>query len=188
MSSRQLTRWLGLRGAPQAGNAALALVVLATGLACARKHAVPAASPDRPPDTVSAPATPAVADRTDSAVAALIEKALDPQAQFRAFAELEALGCDAAPAIIRRMDDRRPLPRRGLSLSNRAPGAFEGMRHYGPVQLVDALAAILNQVTGRSFGFIYHGATADERTKAVKGWQDYLRRVGPTNVCTKDGA
>jgi hypothetical protein len=49
------------------------------------------------------------------------------------------------------MDDRRSLPDPRISLKNKSPQAFEGLRHYGPQEVVDALAAILNQITGQKF-------------------------------------
>ena len=119
----------------------------------------------------------------DEYVTSLIEKTLDATTQAQAFDELQTLGCEAVPVIIRLMDDRRPLPNHAISLENKSPDAFEGVRHYGPEQVVDALAAILNQVTGESFGFIYNGASDDERAETVKSWREYLDRVGPKGVC-----
>ncbi|HTX75775.1 MAG TPA: hypothetical protein VMD29_06180, partial [Terracidiphilus sp.] len=92
---------------------------------------------------------------TDKRVSVLIEKMLNEKTEHKAFSDLEALGCPAVPAIIRRMEDRRKLPDPEISLRNKSPDAFEAVRHYGPVEVVDALAAILNQLTGQDFGFIY---------------------------------
>ena len=75
------------------------------------------------------------------------------------------------------MDDRRKLPVPRISLRNKSPQEFEGLRHYGPEEVVDALAAILNQITGQHFGFIYNGATDAERTKTVRAWRDFLRKT-----------
>ena len=91
--------------------------------------------------------TPQSAKGIDKRVGVLIERMLNPQTEQKAFSDLEALGCPAVPAIIRRMDDRRVLPDPRISLRNKSPQAFEAVRHYGPVQVVDALAAILNQLT-----------------------------------------
>lgn len=116
-------------------------------------------------------------------VASLIEKMLNEKTEHRAFADLEALGCPAVPAIIERMDDQRSLPDPRISLTNKSPDAFEGLRHYGPQKVVDALAAILNQVTGQDFGFIYNGATDAERKKAVEGWRDFLHKTPHSKLC-----
>jgi hypothetical protein len=87
--------------------------------------------------------------------------------------------------IIARMDDRRSLPDPRISLRNKSPDAWEGIRFYGPEKVVDALAAILNQITGRDFGFIYNGdeATEAERTKAVSGWRHWLSKTQPSRLC-----
>jgi hypothetical protein len=105
----------------------------------------------------------------------------------RAFAEIEALGCPAIPEIIERMDDRRNLPEQHISLRNKSPDAWESMRHYGVEQVVDSLDAILNQLTGQSFGYIdihKDEATKDaERAKVVRGWRDWLQRTPPNKLC-----
>jgi hypothetical protein len=119
----------------------------------------------------------------DKQVAVIIEKAVVQKTEQQAFSDLEALGCAAVPAIIKRMDDRRNLPDPRISLKNKSPDAFEGMRHYGPQSVVDALAAILNQITGRDFGFIYNGATDGERTRTIQGWRDFLKKTPPAKLC-----
>lgn len=81
------------------------------------------------------------------------------------------------------MDDRRVLPDPRISLRNKSPQAFEAVRHYGPVQVVDALAAILNQLTGQDFGFIYSGGTSEETTKAVQGWHTFLDATPASDLC-----
>lgn len=81
------------------------------------------------------------------------------------------MGPEAVPELVALMDDRRPLPWSVLALEN-APGAFEDVRLYGPDLMVDALAAVLNQITGEHFGFIYNGGTEAERAATVAGWQE----------------
>jgi hypothetical protein len=126
----------------------------------------------------------AVQDKaTDKRVAILIERMVKADTEQKAFSDLEALGCAAIPAIIRRMDDRRILPNPRISLRNKSPDAFEGIRHYGPIEVVDALAAILNQLTARDFGFIYNGATDDERAKTVQGWRHFLQSSSSVELC-----
>jgi hypothetical protein len=120
---------------------------------------------------------------TDKRVAVLIEKITKSDTEQKALADLEALGCAAVPAMIRRMDDRRSVPYPQISLRNKSPQAFEGIRHFGPRQVVDALAAILNQVTGQDFGFIYNGATGEERAKAIQGWRNFLESTTALDLC-----
>lgn len=105
------------------------------------------------------------------------------ETEQKAFSELEALGCAAVPAIVAQMDDRRELPDKRMSLVNKFPNAFEGKRHYGPEKVVDALDAILNQLTGQSFGFLGNGASDAERTKAVEGWREFIRATPPEKLC-----
>jgi hypothetical protein len=119
----------------------------------------------------------------DKQVAALIEKMLNKTTERQAFSELEALGCPAVPAIIQRMDDRRSLPNPHIALRNKSPRAFEEIRHYHPQTVVDALAAILSQLTGRGFGFISNGATEQERAKTIQGWSDFLRKTPAAKLC-----
>jgi len=130
---------------------------------------------------------PAVAGTvTDKQVAVLIRKMLNRRTEHKAFADLEALGCPAVPAIIARMDDRRRLPDPTSVLQNKSKDAFEASRFYGPEKVVDALAAILNQITGQEFGFIYNGGTEAERTSTVSGWHDFLSRTPLSKL--RDGA
>lgn len=93
--------------------------------------------------------------------------------QQRVFDSLEALGADAVPAIVAQMDDRRRLQTQAISLKNMSADAFEGIRHYGPEQVVDGLAAILNQITGASYGTIHNGGSPRERDAVVAGWRIY---------------
>lgn len=127
--------------------------------------------------------TPQIAKDIDKRVGVLIERMLNAPTEQKAFSDLEALGCPAVPAIIRRMDDRRLLPDPRISLRNKSPQAFEAARHYGPVQVVDALAAILNQLTGQDFGSIYNGATGEERTRTVQGWRRFLEITPAPDWC-----
>jgi hypothetical protein len=106
-------------------------------------------------------------------VHALIEQTLQGNTEAKAFADIEALGKAAVPAIIDQMDDRRALAKRQIALRNFSPDRFEEFRLYGPEKVVDALAAILNQVTSDDFGFIYNGGTDEERARAVAGWRIY---------------
>jgi hypothetical protein len=126
---------------------------------------------------------PRDAKKIDKRVGLLINRMLRADTEHKAFSDLEALGCAAVPAIIRRMDDRRVLPDPSISLRNKSPQAFEGIRHYGPIEVVDALAAILNQLTGQSFGFIYNGGTDEDRTKTVQGWRKFLETTPASDLC-----
>ena len=108
-------------------------------------------------------------------IAALPRDNRSAERQQALFDQLIAKGPDAVPTIIALMDDRRRLAVPAISLVNKSPDAFEGMRHYGPELMVDALAAVLNQITGEHFGFIYNGASDAERRATVTAWRKYLQ-------------
>jgi hypothetical protein len=109
-------------------------------------------------------------------VRALMESMLDRRTEEKAFADLEAIGQSAVPAMIMLMDDRRKLPLQEMSLRN-GSGGFEAFRHYGPKVVTDAVTAILNQITGESFGETMNGGSERERKAAVDGWRVYLYRT-----------
>jgi hypothetical protein len=124
----------------------------------------------------------------DARVAALVDRAVRAKAQNEqqaAFDELLTLGCAAVPAIIGRMDDRRKLPIAYIRLDNKSPAAFEAFRQYGPEEVVDALAAVLNQLTGMHFEFIYNGATDDLRARSVVQWREFLARTPADMLCNR---
>lgn len=100
-----------------------------------------------------------------------------PDEQDGIFRKLEALGEQGVPAIIAQMDDRRPLAVPRITLVNNNPNAFEGLRYYGPELVVDALDAILNQITGFG-GFVVNGGSERERQAAVAAWRAYASDMG----------
>lgn len=167
-------------------RAPLSLLLVLLACACTNRASSRSEQPVAAESALRRPETPE--DSLRHAVARLIDRAVQADSQRQSFAALEALGCRAVPALIRRLDDRRRLPSRSLSFANASPGAFEGLRHYSPELMVDALAGLLNQITGRDFGAIYNGASEAERARTVQGWRDYLQRVGPAGVCRTGGA
>jgi hypothetical protein len=113
-------------------------------------------------------------DSYHTRVKGLIDQMVDRRTEQIAFQKLERLGQAAVPSMIRLMNDRRSLPIPAISLENKSPHAFEGLRHYGPKTVVDAIVALLNQITGESFGVIYNGGSERERAASVEGWRVYL--------------
>jgi hypothetical protein len=109
-------------------------------------------------------------------VQALINAMVNSRTEEKAFADLEAMGKSAVPAMIMLMDDRRGLPIRHIELRN--PSAtFEAFRQYGPQVVVDAVTAILNQITGEAFGQTENGGSERERKAAIDGWRVYLYKT-----------
>ena len=113
----------------------------------------------------------AQAHRLIQQLAHLPKTANSADAQQRIFDQIEALGPRAVPAIIAQMDDRRPLAVKAIALTNKSPDAFEGRRFYSPDLVVDALAALLNQITGEGFGNIESGGSDRTRRATVDGWR-----------------
>lgn len=119
-------------------------------------------------------------------VAALVDRATSPRTETQAFEQLQSLGPDAVPYIVRQPGDMRPLPIKQIELANGSSGAFEGVRHYAPEAVHDALSAILNQLTGVSFEFVYNGATPETRAMDRARWQAWCVRAYPAKalVCS----
>jgi hypothetical protein len=73
--------------------------------------------------------------------------------------------------MIRAMDDRRQF-NSGISLVNKSPGAFEGMRHYQVSNVLQALDAILEQVTGTTFASSYGSPSGNaSEDLSLNGWR-----------------
>lgn len=123
----------------------------------------------------------------ESRVSKLIDQTTKSgRAERQAFSELESLGNQAVPYLVGHLGDMRPLAAREISFENKASGAFEGVRHYGPYTVHDALAAILNQITGQSFVFVYNGATPQERRENRSKWIEWCRSNYPdqAEICS----
>jgi hypothetical protein len=125
--------------------------------------------------------------KTRASVSALIEQMLSSSTEAQAFGDLEALGCAAVPEIIEHMNDRRELPDDHISLRNKSRDAWESMRHYQVNEVIDALDAILNQLTGQTFGYIdphkNKNVVDAERDKVVRGWNEWLKSTPRTKPC-----
>jgi hypothetical protein len=126
------------------------------------------------------------ADQLAAHVSSLVAAALDAHTESAAFIALEKLGEPGVPYIVSHLRDFRVLPVKAISLENHSPQAFEGLRHYGPATVHDALSAILNQVTGQTFVFVYDGATNADRERNAAAWTTWCKAKYPakTNVCS----
>jgi hypothetical protein len=122
-----------------------------------------------------------------SHISRLVDQATESkETEIQAFKELESLGGQAVPYLVSHLGDLRPIAERQISLSNKAPDAFEGVRHYTPDAVYDALAAILNQITGQNFVFVYNGATSVERNENRRKWVEWCRSAYPiqAGICS----
>jgi hypothetical protein len=113
----------------------------------------------------------AMPDDLQGTVSALIGEMTYGATQQDAVWRLQRLGPRAAPSIIRLMDDRRPLPLQRTMFINNHPQAFEGISHYSPKVVVDALATVLSGMTQRGFGSIESGGSEDQRRAVVNAWR-----------------
>lgn len=123
-------------------------------------------------------------DPLASKVDALLEQLTQSETEAKAFGQLEALGTDATPYLIGHLSDMRPLPISEIELANHADNAFEGLIHYKPAVVHDALAAILNQLTGQSFIFVYNGASPTDRQSNTGLWQKWCTQNYPAKSLT----
>jgi len=122
--------------------------------------------------------TPAANAEIEAAVERLVADLVhDPEAQREALRALEELGHSAIPAIVKHMDSRAALAEPRMVLVNHASDAFEAVRRYGPELVVDALAALLNQLSGESFGLDWNSGNEVDRQRSVRAWRVYANYV-----------
>lgn len=116
----------------------------------------------------------------ESRIEYLINSMLIKESQSNAFKTLEEMGEEAVPYIVMHMDDRRKLPpRTSISLENKPVNSFEKFRHYKPRLVIDALAAILNQITGKGpeKPDIFNGTESEtDRDKVVSYWREHVKQ------------
>jgi hypothetical protein len=107
-------------------------------------------------------------------VKTLIEDMLVASKAESAYVNLERLGKSAIPTIICQMDDRRELAIKSITFKNKSPDGTEKTWHYTPQVVTDVLAATLNFVSWNSFGYIFDGASEEERVSVINGWRIFL--------------
>ena len=117
-----------------------------------------------------------ITQHTPNKVSKRVKKLIDSMASKKnkgesAFKELMKMESEDVPSIILLMDDYRPLVFDNVEVPSRG---WEGIAHYGPVLVVDALAIILPAITNESFGQIYNGGSALERQQVIDAWRIYL--------------
>ncbi len=102
--------------------------------------------------------------------------------QQMALIELERYGISGVPYLVAHLGDYRLLYRQKVSLANKDPNAVERVRHYSPETVHDALSAILNQITGVHFSFVYNGSNMQERDNNRRSWLNWCRIKFPDRV------
>jgi hypothetical protein len=119
-------------------------------------------------------------------VSALVNNLIEKDKELESLRALENLGNEGVPYLIGHLSDVRPIPLHEISLVNNSPDAFEGLRHYAPKTVHDALASILNQITGQHFEFVYNGASEATRKANLEQWRAWCIKTFPrqVNACT----
>ncbi|MGS1078566.1 hypothetical protein [Pseudoxanthomonas beigongshangi] len=118
--------------------------------------------------------------RLEGRVSQLVDQTTKSEkAEQRSFNELESIGDQVVPYLVGHLADVRPLAAREIRFNNKWSDAFEGVRHYAPVTVHDALAAILNQITGKNFVFVYNGASPQDREENRRKWVEWCRTTYP---------
>ena len=135
-----------------------------------------------------AEASSSSSDLMANRVADLVDSVLQKDHEQEAFTKLEALGMEGVPYLVSHLSDYRRLPIQAISLSNKSVNAFEGLRHYGPEVVHDALAAILNQISGQSFEFVYNGASSEQRQKNTRAWEVWCMQSFPQKATVCSGS
>lgn len=114
-------------------------------------------------------------EKLNNRVKLLIEMMLKKRTAKKAYTELQKIGKEGTPYIIRHMNDYRKLPVQSISLVNTSPNSFEGLRHYSPKVVVDVLSAILSQIEKQSFyPSISNGGSQTQRENEVNAWKIWL--------------
>jgi hypothetical protein len=127
---------------------------------------------------------PSIAQRVRQAVDATTHS---KRSEAKAFRELLDLGPEAVPYLVGYLIDDRLLASPEISLPNEDSNSFEGYRHYGPKVVHDALAAILNHLTYKSFVWVYNGSTPQERADNRQHWVAWCKETYPSQSAVCEG-
>jgi hypothetical protein len=119
-------------------------------------------------------------------ISALVNDLTVKEREIEAMRTLESIGSEGIPYMVAHLKDMRPIPVPSISLVNHSPTAFEGLRHYSPKTVHDALSAILNQITGQHFEFVYNGASETMRKANLEQWHLWCIKTFPAqaSICT----
>lgn len=99
----------------------------------------------------------------------LIDKLAIEDAAQSAADEIIEIGKPAVPYLIKYMNDRRRFAGGWLVLAS-----SDSDTQYRPEVLLDAIAALLGHITGKSMVFVYNGGVEEKvRENALKAWRYY---------------
>lgn len=124
-------------------------------------------------------------------IAGLVDQTTNAQTEPEAFLRLESYGENGVPYLVSHLGDMRPLGDKNMTLKNivivDSKKTEQGQRMYSPEVVHDAVAALLNQITGKGFEFVYNGSDPATRATNRKEWQDWCVKTYPDqkSVCKK---
>lgn len=134
-------------------------------------------------ETIPEPAVPYASEVT----ALLQQIAKDPDEESLGFAKLLRLGPLAIPAIVRHLDDERPLKNREIILTRSRPDSREPLVRFHPNTIGDALMPVLQQLSGQTFGYSDHLMGDDRRQSAIAGWRIFAQYVLSESLAARAG-
>lgn len=117
-------------------------------------------------------------------VHALVDALTREDDEQNAIAKLVLLGPEAVPYLVGELNDFRKLPAESIQIQAHGVDSFEAARFYRPQVVHDVVAAILNQITGIGFEFVYNGADGVRRSRNLKQWQDWCVSAYPDKIKT----
>lgn len=107
----------------------------------------------------------------DARVRKLLDGLTRGQTQTAAWEQLLKVPRQDIPAIVRAMDDPRPLAQRDVYVPN-PPDSFESISQYGPPRIVEAASTLLSYLSKIfTFRAIQNGGSERERQADVNGWR-----------------
>lgn len=131
--------------------------------------------------------TPKATDTSEKVDRAIQEATRSGSIMQRSFDTLQMLGDASVPYVVGNLGDVQGVPEGGFLIRNRSAGAFEQVRHFSPETVHDGLAAILSQMTGQSFIFVYNGSTPADRHQNRLMWVDWCQVEYPNQVAACQG-
>lgn len=109
----------------------------------------------------------------DGEVARLVRMLTLPEACSGAARRLDELGNEAIPALVKHLEDMRPL---GVGMFAFRPrvAPFEGPIHYSLEVVADLLSVVLDRKAPRAMGHSWRGSSDFHRRNMIEGWRIWL--------------
>ncbi|MBS1989370.1 MAG: hypothetical protein JSS83_02570 [Cyanobacteria bacterium SZAS LIN-3] len=112
----------------------------------------------------------ALKEDKDRGVRLLLDQLTNAGTQESAWKKLLKLPRSSVPALIRTMDDERPLANSHVELPN-PPTFFESVAHYGPETVFDAVSILLSDKTMSGVRSVSSHGYDKERRISLEAWR-----------------